>query len=937
MAGPTNKSSNNGVPNTLGNYANNTGNVASPFVDATRNQPFVAKTQEHSNAEHNLNEVKLYQQNLLASNPNGVQARIDVAASMPHSRFFQDEIDRFEGLRQFRQAKEFGRQVTSGINESSIASRVNQLRSDPGITGQGFRQAATSSYGDIYSGRESHESQIDHIRGRMTRMAQSDPNNSKLPILGQQLEYHARSVASSDIALAELSRQGKDPRGQHRTINEVMSTINSRDSSSGAGDVAKGMGKDTGAWADLQKTIKDTAEALKGLTKSFEAGEKSEKEYTAAATKLAGEYVKATGIVASGKAEGIDTSGEKKSFFGNLMDDVSGAAWVRAGGQAARATAKVANYSISAMEQKADIGMGFADLANKQFGDQRNAFGGDMASFRRAFGGTYGRAGAEGTLRYDIKQGANVLEGAGVAAEQGANAYGAVLKGDFGGATGNALDGAANLAINTADVAGGYSAGAKYLRGNQQIIGMEDALNMVSDTAGQQAFNTLTGINKATRGLGGDRDYVNAVVGSSAMVRNMANKGIGQDQLTALTGQATEQLGGAFGKDPLMLQKAGSAQLAGLQSAEQFVGNTAQLSNVGGGGGDLESIMASAVAAGMGNAKNINEMVAATREIASKSAGMGINASSGAADLVAKGVQNLGGIPENMRAGVAANTLSSMDDIANDRGLNIFTVQNYSQMKKSFKGAGLIEANRLAHTTPEQARAIARGDAAGIQAAQESGLGDMVMPGGKFSQTAADTLFENVRTNQMKVLTANGTILKTPEQKADVERFNHSGDLKDIHPNTLTALSGAAAERGMNANAELGILSKDGPKAGDIGGKGTGKDQTDVANALAGSQLFDKGLAKFGGQFDAFAATLSKMAATWDVNEKAAAKQAGEFKGFDDSVGKFDGAVTNLIKFLQANGAMGVATAPAEDASKNGAGNAPKPAANPGARQHGEF
>ena len=79
------------------------------------------------------------------------------------------------------------------------------------------------------------------------------------------------------------------------------------------------------------------------------------------------------------------------------------------------------------------------------------------------------------------------------------------------------------------------------------------------------------------------------------------------------------------------------------------------LAGVGGTNADLETILRRAVEAGMDNSKNVGQMVAATVQLASADAKMGLQTSMGVHTLMQKAVQD-SILPANMRAGVAAST-----------------------------------------------------------------------------------------------------------------------------------------------------------------------------------------------------------------------------------------------------------------------------------------
>jgi hypothetical protein len=119
-----------------------------------------------------------------------------------------------------------------------------------------------------------------------------------------------------------------------------------------------------------------------------------------------------------------------------------------------------------------------------------------------------------------------------------------------------------------------------------------------------------------------------------------------------------------------MVTRAGKAEQAGVMSADQYMQTAGMMANVGGGAADLESIMAKAVAMGMDNAKNIQQMVAATTQLASGSAAIGISTVGGAESALTDTIASLqkGGMNKNMATAVAANSISSFNQNLKSKG-----------------------------------------------------------------------------------------------------------------------------------------------------------------------------------------------------------------------------------------------------------------------------
>jgi hypothetical protein len=737
----------------------------------------------------------------------------------------------------------------------------------------------------------------------MDEAQSSSPNRAELSKLGGQLSYAERGMAASNVAMKDQARRGLDPTGQYRSIEDTMSTISGKERSQAANQTVAG-GVD---WKSFQTELRNTAESLKSLNKEFQEGTKTEKEYREEASKLASKYSGMSTVEAAGRSAGQNTSGQ--GFFEKIKNSISGTGLWAAGGEALNQAGRVASYmGVQSAEQRMDLDIGFANMSNKRFDDQRAGLAGNMAAARRSgmFGGgnAYDKAIGVGDERAKWAGIGLGAQGTGQAIKAGANASSAASSGDAQGAIDAATVGAANAAITATDAAKGITTGGASIRGQQQSLALGDANSHVSDVGRQRTFDTITGINKATFGGGSNRQRLVREIGSTSMVSKMADAMISQEQMASLTAQGVQQLGGQMNAG--IMSGAGRAQKSGLMSAGDYMSSMGAMTNVGGGKGDLESIMRSAVAAGMDNSKNIQQMVTATADLAGRTAAAGLNTAAGAGAMISKGVQGLEGIlPENMRATAAAAAGGFLTSTSKDKSLDLSNVIAASKVRQAFPNADITSRSALSTMSLTEIDSIkAQAKKGDFSAVTQMGLLDQLT---KVDKVTGKRILDDVAMKAEREVIVGKDLNKlsdvgidAPNEKvrAGVQGIAKGGAF-DLKSETGQYLARKAREKEVSVSAIVSELQEGGPAQGDIGGKGTNKaDAALRAREISESRLFAKGLENFGGKFGEFAVRMEKIAKTWPIDDKAAEKMSHSFDELEKFPGQLDAVLTKVMSWL---------------------------------------
>jgi len=126
-------------------------------------------------------------------------------------------------------------------------------------------------------------------------------------------------------------------------------------------------------------------------------------------------------------------------------------------------------------------------------------------------------------------------------------------------------------------------------------------------------------------------------------------------------------------------------------SAQQYIGNLGQLAQVGGGQKQLEEIMANAVARGVGNAKNISDLVATITGIANRrTSEAGVNVTAGVTSLMNRTVTSLmtslpGAENEAARLSRAQLDMGNINSRVTGVGMELPSVVGFASLSQGFR------------------------------------------------------------------------------------------------------------------------------------------------------------------------------------------------------------------------------------------------------------
>lgn len=230
----------------------------------------------------------------------------------------------------------------------------------------------------------------------------------------------------------------------------------------------------------------------------------------------------------------------------------------------------------------------------------------------------------------------------------------------------------------------------------RQMRAMDSRMFQSVYDQGQTAYNSVTG-------LGGAAGIQRQLMDTDTLGR-MAGVGLTPERAAQLT--AGMRAAGAMTAADAMtvVQGAGAATQRGILGQAEYVGMASQLMGAGGEAGDLEGIMAAAVAAGMDNSKSIGELVSGTLALSSGLTSMGVGATGSTQNMLAQASQNLvaAGVDPNLAANAAAMSIGNFNAAQRDQGFtlgNIMERAGLRRMGERFQNANVFQLNRMGEMT----------------------------------------------------------------------------------------------------------------------------------------------------------------------------------------------------------------------------------------------
>lgn len=360
------------------------------------------------------------------------------------------------------------------------------------------------------------------------------------------------------------------------------------------------------------------------------------------------------------------------------------------GGDIAYTVSDAAYSAVKIPIERDTVRQKYADLQNRQWEDTKEAANFNVAATRRLLV-SYKESQDVGNF---ARTAANVGEGAGYVGDALKGAGNTIM----GFLTGGKLGAGAAIANTASQITqrgvrqfmGIPQSEAEIARFNSRLS-MLDSLNAIENEQMQTAVDVRS--NQATAMVGMGRNVISQnfdTISRSAFAKQAAAQGIDLNQLSQLTGMSAQLIGEDFNTDQIL--RAGRLQKAGFMSAQQTMGLQSQLLGAGGGGEDLEKIMASAVATGMDSAKSIAALTQGISRMAEDDAmTLGINNISGTSDMMMAGLRATqdSNLTAAQRRAAALKSAEFIQGASTDDAFNIANVSEYADIRNAANKAGV--------------------------------------------------------------------------------------------------------------------------------------------------------------------------------------------------------------------------------------------------------
>lgn len=431
---------------------------------------------------------------------------------------------------------------------------------------------------------------------------------------------------------------------------------------------------------------------------------------------------------------------------------------VALGGRAVAHVARSARVmAVDQQREEMSNKAAFAALGNRIYGRANEAImGGNMDALLELTGGSLEFARKEGmfakrftNVAEGVAQVGDVAVGVGNITQAGIGGVKAGM-GVGGAVTANAAliaQGtieATNAAVKVGRMArGGYGA-EQALPTTQVALGLSQQMRMMDAKMMQTVYNQGMTTYNSVAGLGGAGDIQTRLMNTETLGR-MQGVGLTPERAAQLT--AGLRAAGAMSANDAMavVQGAGAAKQRGILGQEEFVGMAAQLMGAGGGAGDLEAIMAAAVASGMDNSKSISELVSGTLRLSAGLTAAGISGTGSTQNMLAAASQNLiaAGVDPNLAANAAAMSIGNYNQAQSGQAFTLGNIMERSGIRRmgaNFNNASAFQLNRMGEMTsadhkllldaaknPDNAEAQNRAN----QLLKAKGLTEVLSPEGK--------------------------------------------------------------------------------------------------------------------------------------------------------------------------------------------------------------
>lgn len=702
---------------------------------------------------------------------------------------------RLETTRQYAAEKQFHQSVRTSFNPRAVGEDIHAISRSSANIGEAVDLAREKPTLELEMQRDKSRRLLVRQQQRISEAVKNVNTDEGKAKFRSILNLQDELVQQAGLATAAIGAQRKLGIDTQSTLFGAQETISKvqrhRDEQQIREDVSAGR---AGSRADVQEKLKEVSENLvstferltDAIHRSSDASDASAEEKVAAAraakelgeefSKLESQYKTHQQTIREMDRQGIGGGGSRLQAAGGIISDV---------GTVTQGLAQGYRYNYITSElQQTQNRIGYAQLANQRFKDVYGSTQGDMSALRRVLRNEFKSQSELGTKFRDREQLASGVETAGaIGSLVGKTIDSATsldkawqgVKGFFSGGAGAVAGrvtqvGAAITpeALRANQLATNFrkdiSAGQVDIRAQSQYRAMLNELNKISDFSSQQTFDYYRDITTATRGIGtgasrglnidmtssgalnisegGRRESVMSALSDPDTIRRLANNaGIGTRDIPGLLAgfkgaEGTEFTSASAEQE---LTRAGRAARLGLMdSPEQYVQARGALAGLGGGGEDLEKIMAQAVATGMDSSKNIVEMVGAVQQLNQTQAAAGIDAVAATTTMMGRGVEDLLalGIDKNQAVRATQAGANKIQEFATSRDMDLFNVIEYAEIQKAFPDARLWEKEAMATADPKVIQQIRNLHKAGkkdeaIAEAEKIGLGMMLTDQGK--------------------------------------------------------------------------------------------------------------------------------------------------------------------------------------------------------------
>lgn len=629
-------------------------------------------------------------------------------------------------------ATRYNEQLASTIGTYAKTRNINERTTTMSGQQKYFRQARTSQ--DRYAPTEVLEQRIQggveraatlgtELAGRARGLGTEETVPETLVGKASKLQEIQEEVAYNKRLMKVQRREGLSTEKRQYSAAETMERAGGFLS-----DIGLKQDVSAGKYSDIDTETKKLSETFSNLSDALQRFEEASENATDAQGNLTEEYQQASKDLdrlqrdteqqrrVVGEVSRQGGGGGAFGRYGAMMELGSMAGQAISSG--ARATYQIAGgQDIQQMRNRS----AFANMANTIYDQAGNAIEGNNIDslFDVVASDQFARGYAGGKQKL-----ANVTGAIGAGTDVITQTATGALKGAAGGAAAGVGIGNPALGAGIGGVSGGISGLAQSLPGLTNV--MYGNVGAEAAQAGYGAARELSAAERhvrtrqmqrfydqgnttynTTMGLGNRQSYgIQSRLMNQGMLGQLAEAGISPEQASEMSAQLGDAgyFDTAEGFD--MMRGAGQAAQRGQMSRGQYMGAATRLRAAGGGQDDLGEIMETAVAKGMDNAKNINQLVDATIQMSSGLAMLGVSGISAMGKMVGGATQGLVdiGVDKNLAVGMATGGISNYNQQIQDSGFNLGNIVERQKIRQdpNFSGASIFQLNALSQMGADQ-------------------------------------------------------------------------------------------------------------------------------------------------------------------------------------------------------------------------------------------